>query len=202
MNNIAVLLMAAGGSSRMGQPKPLLPWHQTTLIEHQLSVLQQLSDKVFVVLGAHSEGIVPVLSNYSVETVINATWKQGMGRSIALGVEKAVKTHPEIQGILIALVDQPLIGMEHFKQLLSEFKPDAQQIIVSKEREADWWGAPVLFDRHFFPELQTLSGDTGAKKLSMKYTHSLVLVPCDTSLEDMDTPEAYHRLKERASRQS
>ena len=58
MSNVHVLLMAAGASIRMGTPKQLLPWGDTTIIEHQLSVLQQVNLPITIVLGAHSEAIL------------------------------------------------------------------------------------------------------------------------------------------------
>ena len=194
MNNIPILLLAAGASSRMGQPKPLLRWREQFLVEHQINTLSATANPVIVVLGNQSENIIPILQNLPVKFTINESWKQGMGTSVAAGVEYVKQQFPVSKGVLISLVDQPLITTQHLNDLLSNFEPDTQQIIVS-EADSGWQGVPVLFDRFYFDELSKLSGKQGAKAIFGNYTQNIKAIHCGDILQDIDTPEQYQKLK-------
>nr|WP_321356465.1 nucleotidyltransferase family protein [uncultured Draconibacterium sp.] len=194
MNNIPILLLAAGASSRMGQPKPLLRWREQFLVEHQIKTLSATGNPVIVVLGNQSENIIPILQNLPVKFTINESWKQGMGTSVAAGVEYVKQQFPVSKGVLISLVDQPLITTQHLNDLLSNFEPDTQQIIVS-EADSGWEGVPVLFDRFYFDELSKLSGKQGAKAIFGNYTQNIKAIHCGDILQDIDTPEQYQKLK-------
>lgn len=193
MGEIHVLFLAAGGSSRMGQPKPLLPWGKSNLLEHQVNDLQQLGCPVTVVLGSQAEEIRRQCNLSKIEIIENPDWQLGMGSSISAGVSALVKSHPELLGILIALLDQPLVGIEHFSNLINTFEPGKANIIVSQSSSGTW-SAPVLFDRKYCPELIEWSGDHGAMPIVRKHSDCVKLVQCDGSLEDVDTPEKYREL--------
>lgn len=193
MANIHLLLLAAGASSRMKEPKQLLPWNNTTLIEHQLHNLIKTNCKVSVVLGAKSKEIQKVISNFPVSIYTNENWKNGMGTSIAFGVQQILKKDVSIDGILVSLIDQPLLTTAHFNKMTHRFQQDKKQIIVS-ESENGWSGAPVIFDKIYFKELINLKGDEGAKAVISKNKNIVESIAGNTILEDIDTPEAYQKL--------
>ena len=193
MANIPILLLAAGGSKRMGRPKHLLPWGDHTLIEHQIQTLRKTGTQVNVVLGAHANLIIPVVEKYDVNIFMNNNWKDGMGSSIATGINGLKQENPGTDGILIALVDQPLIPPEHFLKMLKTFQPEKKQIIASQS-PSGWHGVPVLFDKSYFEELQNLTGKEGAKKITHKHQRVVKYIECGNFLEDMDTPEKYRQL--------
>ena len=118
MNEIPVLLLAAGGSSRMGQPKQLLPWGNTTLIEHQIQTLIKTGNPVNVVLGFNSDLIIPVIKNYKINIFINNNWENGMGSSLSLGISQIITRFPKAAGVLITLLDQPLITASYYEKML------------------------------------------------------------------------------------
>ena len=194
MNNIPIVLLAAGASSRMGQSKPLLRWGEQTLIEHQIKRLLGTGNPVVVVLGNQAENIIPLLNHLPVKFIINENWEQGMGTSIAAGVKFVDQLFADCKAVLITLIDQPLITTDHLKTLLADFEPGKQQIIVS-QAESGWQGVPVIFDRFYFNELSELSGKQGAKAIFRNYTHQVKAIPCGDILEDMDTPEQYIKLR-------
>ena len=123
MNNIAILLLAAGGSSRMGQAKQLLPWGDTTLIEHQIRTLIKTGNPVNVVLGFDSDLIIPVIEKYQINIFINSNWESGMGNSLSFGIGETERKFPEAEGVLIALLDQPLITSSYYEKMLGSFQP-------------------------------------------------------------------------------
>ncbi|MEZ4874183.1 MAG: nucleotidyltransferase family protein [Flavobacteriaceae bacterium] len=198
MSDIHLLIMAAGESRRMGVPKQLLPWGEQSLITHQVSVLLPLQVPITVVLGAHATQIQEVIQQCPVEIAFHPHWEKGMGTSIAFGVQTILKKHPNTSGILISLVDQPLIPQAHYQNMIQAFESSQQSIIVSKSPHGDW-GAPVLFDRSYFDALLKLKGDVGAKKMVKEHTQKVAYVLCESGLEDMDTLEAYHQLLAKAT---
>lgn len=200
MIKIKVLLIAAGESRRMGTPKQLLPWGNTTLIEHQIEILNTLKFPISVVLGAHAELIQKKIKDLNIQIFFNEYWHRGMGTSIAFGSKK-LNENKENQGILITLIDQPLIKIEHYQQMVSVFKPGNKQIIMSQS-EAGLKSAPVLFDKYYFSELMELNGKKGAKDLIKKYQNNVIFITCKSSLEDMDTLEAYERMLKFSNPQS
>ena len=195
MANIQLLLLAAGSSSRMGSAKQLLSWGNKTLIEHQIKELLDTGNLVSVVLGAYANEIIEVIDELPIEIYINENWKKGMGTSISFGTEKLLVQHSNLDGVLISLIDQPLLNSSHFKKMLNLFQKGKEQIIVSKSKTG-WSGAPVLFDKTYFDELLKLKHDEGAKVIMNKYQNLIQFVNSGIILKDMDTPKAYAELFE------
>ena len=195
MVEIPIILLAAGSSSRMGRPKQLLPWGKQTLIEHQILTLLQTGNPVNVVLGAHSKSVIPVIKNMGSFIFHNPDWEQGMGSSIASGIVQLSKKFPAAEGVLITLLDQPLVTAGHLKKILQAFQPGKRQIIVS-QTASGWKGVPVLFDKFYFEELKKLRGENGAKTVVQKHMEQVTGVYCDDIPEDMDTPESYRKMWE------
>ena len=196
MAKIPILLLAAGSSTRMRQPKQLLPWGNQTLIEHQIQTLLQTGNPVNVVLGSNSNLIVPVIGKYSANVFINTDWESGMGCSISLGINQIIKKFPEADGVLITLLDQPLITTSYIEKMLGAYQPGSQQIIASHST-LGWAGVPVIFDKCYFKDLTELSHDEGAKKITKRYEESVIFINGGELLEDMDTPETYQQLLEK-----
>lgn len=196
MGNVPIMLLAAGGSSRMGQPKQLLPWGNLTLIEHQIQTIKKTGSPVNVVLGSNANLVIPVIEKYGINIFIHKNWKNGMGSSIALGVQQITTKFPGADGILIALLDQPLISVSHYKKMTDIFQPGKRQIVISQS-DSGWRGVPVLFDSFYFEELKQLKGDEGAKQLTVKYKNEITTVECGNHTDDMDTPEKYQDLVKR-----
>ena len=193
MTEIPVLLLAAGSSIRMGQPKQLLPWGNTTLIEHQIEKLVKTGNPVNVVLGSDSNLIIPVIEKYTINIFVNNTWEKGMGSSISSGIHHISENYTEVEGVLITLLDQPLIPTTYFKTMFDTFQPGAQQILVSRS-DSGWTGVPVLFDKYYFEDLSELKNEEGAKKVIQRYKEHIIIVEGGEILEDMDTPQAYELL--------
>lgn len=190
MANIPVILLAAGNSSRLGQPKQLLRWGKQTLIEHQIQSLLQTGEDIIVVLGASADLILPLLQKYSVTVAINHAWESGMASSVVCGIEALQHHHPTADGVLVALVDQPLVPLSHYQAIISGFQRGKQQIIASTSKE-DWLGVPALFDKCYFSELCNLRGEKGAKSLIQKYSGQIKTIECNEIIKDIDTLDAY-----------
>ena len=193
MAKIPILLLAAGGSTRMGQPKQLMPWGEQTLIEHQILTLLKTDNPVNVVIGSNSEIILPIIEQLPVNIFINTDWESGMGSSISFGIRQIIQLFPEAEGVLITLLDQPMITTSYFEKILNLFQSGSQQILVSRSASG-WTGVPVLFDKCYFNELTELGNDEGAKKVFKRHEKSIIFLEGGELLEDMDTPETYQQL--------
>jgi molybdenum cofactor cytidylyltransferase len=193
MVKIPHLLLSAGDSRRMGQPKQLLSWGKRTLIEHQIQIRLLTGQEVIVVLGGNSEKILPVIEKLNVTILVNKEWLNGMGNSLAYGIKMLSKEFNTADGVLISLVDQPLVSTSHFENMINSFHPGSRQIIVS-ESASGWRGVPVLFDKIYFEELKQLTGNDGARIIIHKHLSFVKAIECGNLLEDIDTPDAYRQL--------
>jgi molybdenum cofactor cytidylyltransferase len=201
MTNIPHVLLAAGNSTRMGQPKQLLRWSNNSLIQFQVETILPTTEKLYVILGAYAELIQPLLKNYEVELIQFDQWEKGMGNSLAYGIQQILYSNPKIEGILISLIDQPLVATSHYLNMRATFKKRNNQIIAS-ESGFGWSGVPALFDSYYFDELQKLSGEEGAKLILKKNEADSILINAGNTLIDMDTPEVYRKLLKKFSPQS
>ena len=196
MANIPIILLAAGSSSRMGQPKQLLPWGGQTLIGHQIQTLLKTGNPVNVVLGSNSNLVIPVIEKFPVNIFINTEWESGMGSSISFGISKIIQIFPDVDGVLITLLDQPLITTSYFEKMLGTYQPGSQKIMVSHSASG-WTGVPVLFDKCFFKDLSELKNEDGAKKIVKRHEENIILNEGGELLEDMDTMQTYQQLLKR-----
>jgi molybdenum cofactor cytidylyltransferase len=193
-SKIAILIMAAGSSSRMGSPKQLLEWKSSNLLNHAISkALQLMPNHVFVVLGAGAEFIIPEIELKQANILINKDWKQGLGNSIRFGVNAVSRAFHDVKGILLLLPDQPLIELDHYSRLLKDFIPDRHQIIAT-EYEDGKLGVPALFDKSYFKELSDLNSDIGAKHVIRNYSDSVVSIKNKQANIDIDTYDRYLEL--------
>ena len=192
--NIAVLILAAGGSKRLGAPKQLLPWGDATLLGHAVDTALQLAcGPTAVVLGANSEEIKETISDDTVLVLEHTRWEEGLGTSIAWGVSQLLQSTPEIEGVLILLADQPLVTPVYLNSIISEFKSGKEQIIATSYDQQKQ-GVPALFDASYFDELIALKGDKGAKEILQKHSDKVQLFSAEGQLADIDTLEEYRAL--------
>jgi molybdenum cofactor cytidylyltransferase len=183
---ISILILAAGSSSRLGQPKQLVEFEGQTLIERITKTALSVSENVLVVLGANIDLIKPKLKAFSdlVNIIENTDWNDGMGTSISLGVENLA---PESDAILILLADQPLISQVLLQNMLQTFAEKKYPIVACNYGEQ--LGVPILFDKSFFLELKNLKGEQGAKLFLKNYPEKITSVDFKEGLFDIDTPE-------------
>lgn len=193
MVKIMHLLLAAGSSKRMEEPKQLLHWGNKTLIEHQIATLLETSHDIMVVLGANANKILPIIKKLPISIYLHKNWAEGMGSTIAYGISKISNEMPNIDGVLISLIDQPLVTKSHFRQLINSFQPSKKMIVASQSSEG-WLGVPALFDASYFDELKTLKQDVGAKRIIQKHSNNVTSLNADNLLTDIDTPETYNNI--------
>ena len=187
---LAALVLAAGASTRLGQPKQLLEYQGELLVERAVRVAREAgAHAVFVVLGAHYQPIFRVLSNIDppVRVLLNQGWQQGMGNSIALGA--AAADRDGVDDLLVLTCDQIHVTAEHLRLLVRASRRDHVVASVYAEHR----GVPALFPEFSFHALQELRGDTGARDLLQK--EDVLSVPFPLGDIDIDTPKDLDLLK-------
>lgn len=192
MSKTAILILAAGQSKRMGKPKQLLPYKNSTLLLEKIKQFQSLENvQVFVVLGAYFKDIFPLLREKPVKVVLNSNWHEGMGSSLSKGIE-LIKKKEGFDRVLITLADLPLMESSHYEELIELSKSSGKRIIQTEYE--DTLGVPVVFDKSLYNSLSRLKNEEGAKPLIEKYKKEVLKLRSKTPFFDVDTSEAYQKL--------
>ena len=193
MSNTAILILAAGKSSRLGRPKQLLPYQGKTLLSHVVSeALKASLHPVIVVTGAYHSEIEASLLGQSVVPTYNVHWESGMGSGIVIGLQQALSIEPELQAVVVAVCDQPYISEALFQSLLVKWVDSGKGLIACAY--SGTVGTPVLFGRRYFKDLSVLSGDAGARQLLKRYPDDVATVPFPQGNIDIDREDDFKSL--------
>lgn len=157
---LACLLLAAGGSRRLGKPKQLIDINGEVLVQRTARLLLTQSSRVTVVIGAHAAETGKALHGLRVAIARNEDWAHGMGGSIAHGMRSFPK---DAEGVLILLCDQWRIGQGDLENLVQTWRQNPAETTVARWSES--YGSPAIFPASLFDELRQLKGDRGAKSL-------------------------------------
>ena len=178
---IDVLILAAGAASRFGSAKQLLNYRGRSLVQHCIDKANRLCPgRVFVVLGANQELIEPLISDAKI--IRNHDWQQGLGVSIAAGIDNI---DPQSDGLLILLADQVSLTTDELNLLLDAF--DGSNTVAAQY--AGRRGVPAIFPPSLYAELKALSGDSGAKALLQRSDINITEIDLPSGAMDIDTPE-------------
>ena len=219
-NKCAILLLGAGGSSRMHRPKQLLPWKgENSLIEHacKTCLASEAVWNIFV-LGAQAENILNIspwlrsgLINGRVNNIdgtdkserfsliINENWASGMASSLKAGLDKLNKVFPDthnLDSLAVCLADLPLLKAETINNIIKDGDNLSSEEMRRTIIVPTWQGKrghPVIFGRDFWPELMQLNGDRGGGAVLKKYPHRCLFYETTGAeiLTDCDTWSAY-----------
>lgn len=159
----AAIVLAAGGSQRLGRPKQLEPWGETNLLGHVVGTTESFPvDEVWVVLGHDWETIVERTDLGDAAVIENPEWEEGIASSIRVGLD-ALTRLSKCERALIVIGDQPDVSAGVVETLLESHEKTGKPVTLPKYRYS--WGNPVVVDRSLWPRLMSLSGDEGAKRL-------------------------------------
>jgi molybdenum cofactor cytidylyltransferase len=194
-NRIAAIILAAGGSRRLGTPKQLLCIDGESLVRRAARVaLASRCRAVFVVLGAHAAAVGAELDGLPLGRVTNRAWREGMGSSIRAGIASVARDR-SFDAALLLLADQPGVTAALIDRLANELDAGDADLVACTY--AGTVGAPALFARRYFPALQALRGDRGAKSVLLAHADAVVQVPFPAAALDVDTHADSRRLTRR-----
>ena len=193
MKEVGLIILAAGKASRMGKAKQLLIYRGSSFISHAVKIgLNSICKSVVVVLGAYAEQIKPEINKLPIQVVENPQWETGMSSSIRAGIDAINQSNPNLDAVIIALADQPLISEAIFDRLIQSYQQTGNIIIACAYD--DIVGVPALFNKNIFSELINLEGDRGAKALMGKYRDEVLTIPVAEAAFDIDTEDDYENL--------
>ena len=185
------MILAAGESRRMGQPKLLLPFGEKTIIETVVGkVVSSKVDNTLVVLGSEQEKVEEKIKNFSVKIAFNPDFRSGMLSSVLCGF----KTLPEdTQAVVVVLGDQPSVSKEVIDKIVDAYQKTGKGIVLpvyEKER-----GHPVLINMKYREEVEALDPDVGLRGTVYSHPEDILEVDVDTPsiLQDIDDEADYKK---------
>ena len=194
----AAVVLAAGGSSRLGRTKQLEPWGGTNLISHVLARTAEFPvAEVWVVLGHDIDRILGESDLGDAYVIENLEWEEGIASSLRVALD-ALTRLSKCDQALVVIGDQPDIPVEVVEQLLASHQKEGRPVTLPKYRYT--WGNPVIVERSLWPRLMSLEGDEGAKRLWQAHPEWIneVWFP-ETGPRDVDTEADVVELRPRGS---
>ena len=191
--SIGAVILAAGVSSRMGEPKQLLRLGGKTLLEQVIDNARSAAvDEIVVVLGAAAETIREQVDLSKIKVAINSSYQQGMGTSLGTGL---AASDPAMNAALILLADQPFVRPATLDRICEEYRRSHAQIVIPLYN--GFRGNPVLLDRSVFPEVMALNGDVGCRAIFGNHLEGIVKLPVDDVgiLLDIDSKADFDKLQ-------
>jgi len=191
---LAAVILAAGGSSRMGQPKQLLKFRGTSLLRRAIdTALAVPTEQVIVVLGHAADQLLPECAATSATVVLNDQWMEGVSTSLRGGLA-AVSS--DARGVFIYPADMPLVTPEALRELAHRQQVSGRPAAVTDAGGVR--GVPVFITRSLFPALMIQEGDVGGAQYLRGHPEAVEAVHFDDPdlVRDVDRPEDYARLLE------
>ena len=180
--------LAAGGSSRFGQPRQLIPFRGKSLVRRIIDAASAAGcSPVVVVIGSEDEKFRRELDHARVVTVENPHWQRGIGSSIRCGIQGLVENSPDVEASILLVCDQPAVDACVIQRLMALRKTTGKSIVASSY--ADTLGVPALFTRSVFKELLSLRDNTGAKSIILRSRERVASCEFPEGQFDIDTWE-------------
>ncbi len=189
---VGAVILAAGESQRMGEPKLLLRIKGKRMIEWVMDSFKGVVDELVVVLGYNPESLIPTLGKLGTRWVVNENYREGMVSSFKKGLEQ-LKNY---DAVFLALGDQPFVDRDFLVKAIDVWKHGAK--IVSPLYKGKK-GHPVLFDRSLFDEILALKKNEFIRDVIHKHGEDhRVIETGEWAVTDLDTPESLQALREKS----
>jgi molybdenum cofactor cytidylyltransferase len=193
--SIGCLILAAGGSRRLGRPKQLVKLNKSTLLERTIVAALGVPAlwPVVIVVGADNHATRAICVKFPVLIAKNSTWTEGIASSLRSGISILEQYSPAIDAVLITLCDQPALSSAVFESLLSALHQTQRPAAAS--RYSEHLGPPVILSRSHFEAISKLTGDEGARKIIRALPQAKLAVVDHPDLAwDIDHPEDLARI--------
>lgn len=190
---VAIIILGAGSSSRLGSSKQLLILDGESLLSKSIKAsLASNATKVIVVLGANHALHYKEIKDFPIDITVNEHWSKGMGNSLKKGLIHLLQSNNTYQGAVILVCDQPMLTANHINILIDDYNKTKKPIIASWYGESP--GVPVFFHKQYFEKLLMLDDMHGAKKIIEKNMQDVLSVDFPEGEVDIDTREDYEKL--------
>jgi len=189
------LLLAAGGSTRLGQAKQLLPIQGEPLLRRTLrTLLLSGVEKVVTVLGAEASLCAAEIADLGGTITVHSLWRDGLASSLGAGMHALLELEPSLDGVVIALCDQPFLSSSVIDGLIETHLLGGKGLVASRYEDGTL-GSPAYYGSGYFAELQALEGDRGARSLFRRHAEDLAVLTFPLGGIDVDTPEQYAAIR-------
>jgi molybdenum cofactor cytidylyltransferase len=183
---VAVAVLAAGGSARLGRAKQLVEWRGTTLLRRAAeTAVRAACGPIVLVLGARSARLHRELAGLPVEVAVNERWQDGLAGSIRTALGRVRTVAPGASGILLTLADQPLVTCDLLRTLVARHRQHPRRPVACAY--GDTVGAPALLPRYLFAEIDELRGDSGARSILRRHRQEVLEIAFPDGACDIDT---------------
>ncbi len=197
MNNLAMVILAAGGSRRFGQSKQLADINGMPMLQRVVDQCLQVkfqhldleSIDLFVTLGAYSDQIQASVEFGRTRVVFNPDWSDGIGTTIAF---VANQLESKYEGLMFIAGDQPLVRSAQLSAMIERWQQNPDRVCCAKYNHV--LGIPAIFPKRLFPHLQALQGDRGAKQLLLAERGKLQTFPLPEAKTDIDRPDDLRKI--------
>jgi len=191
---VAILILAAGRSVRMGQPKQLMAWGATTLLGNAIDAANNSkADAVFVVLGAKAESIKIAMKGLPFIPILNREWENGMGSSISTGIGHIMDGGFRPGAVLLMVGDQPFMDAGYLDKLIDAYETGQAKIVATHYPSK--LGVPAIFNSFYYDALRALKGEQGAGSLIKKHLKDCLGLNAGKKVLDLDTVDEYRKYK-------
>ncbi len=191
---VPVVILAAGGSRRLGEAKQLVPFRGRSLLAHAIATaLEADCGPVLVVLGARADALRDEAAGLGARVVENPDWATGLGSSVraAIAAVEAEVPEAEAEAVLCTVCDQPLVTADLLASMVRAHREGRDLVAAAYDGAT---GVPALFARRFFAELRELPGDSGARRVLARHAADVHAIPFPGGAVDVDTPADVARL--------
>jgi molybdenum cofactor cytidylyltransferase len=183
---IGGILLAAGGSKRLGRPKQFLQLDgKTLLLRAAESMAASICDPIIAVLGGERERAEREIAGVRLKVCFNEDWESGMSSSIKVGLKKLLSMEANIDAVIISLCDQPFVNSDAIDRLAAKFLETGKHMVAARYDGVA--GVPALFSRVMFDKLSLLEGDKGARDMLRDPNVSIETIEIEEAAVDIDT---------------
>jgi molybdenum cofactor cytidylyltransferase len=189
---LAAVILSGGESRRMGSPKALLPYQGRPFLEHLLEITVHPKISVRrIVLGAHAQPILKALNIHPDEVVVNEQWEKGQLSSIHAAIRSLP---PGTDGMLLCLVDHPLVSATLVGDLIDRFYAQQKLIVVPTYNGKR--GHPVIFSSRLYGELLAAPLEVGARAVVWAHASEVEEVPTNEegTVLNLNDPEGLNKV--------
>jgi molybdenum cofactor cytidylyltransferase len=193
MPSVGAIILAAGGSERLGRPKQLVIFQGESLVRRAVRAVTAQCSSVVVVVGDLGAEIENDLGESSATIVPNADWRRGLGTTIRCGLRHLLGSRADLDAVVILACDQPFVEPSTIAALMVEHERSGKPIVASSY--ANTLGIPALFDRSCFDALLALPDQSGAKSIIESRPDDVASIEFEKGAIDIDTPADFERLR-------
>lgn len=193
MDTVGAVILAAGESSRLGEPKQLLPYRGCSLIRRAINAaIEGGCAPIMVILGSDVASVSEEIPQDGTVIVENPDWRSGIGTSVRTGVQQLLTVAPKTKALVLLVCDQPFVNGEVVRKLIEHWRTEGKPIVASAY--SGTLGVPALLDSSCFAELLQIGDSHGAKSIILRLPSRVTPFDFANGSIDIDNRHDYEQI--------